>query len=83
VRVGELAAAHGLPLITVGDGARRIGEGYRAAGGASWEHAADRAAAVALVRAFMAQGPGTVLVKASRSAALDQVVRGLLDGGQP
>jgi UDP-N-acetylmuramoyl-tripeptide--D-alanyl-D-alanine ligase len=81
-RVGELAARHGLPLITVGDEARRIGEGYRAAGGSTWSHAADRPGAVALVRAVLAAGPSTVLVKASRSAALDQVVRGLFEGAQ-
>jgi UDP-N-acetylmuramyl pentapeptide synthase len=79
-RVGAIAAGHGLPLITVGDAAQRIGEGYCAAGGNSWSHAADRAAAVALVRSLLAQGPSTVLVKASRSAALDQVVRGLFEG---
>jgi UDP-N-acetylmuramoyl-tripeptide--D-alanyl-D-alanine ligase len=81
-RVGELAAHHGLPLITVGDGARRIGEGYRSAGGSTWSHAADRSGAVALVRAVLANGPSTVLVKASRSSALDQVVRGLFEGVQ-
>jgi UDP-N-acetylmuramoyl-tripeptide--D-alanyl-D-alanine ligase len=79
-RVGALAAGHGLPLITVGDAAQRIGEGYRAAGGNAWSHATDRASAVALVRSVLAQGPSTVLVKASRSAALDQVVRGLFEG---
>ena len=82
LRVGALAAGHGLPLITVGDAAQRIGEGYRAAGGNAWNHATDRAKAVALVRGILAQGPSTVLVKASRSAALDQVVRGLFDGVQ-
>ncbi len=81
-RVGALAAGHGLPLITVGDAAKGIGEGYRAAGGNAWNHATDHAGAVALVRGVLAQGPSIVLVKASRSAALDQVVRGLLDGGQ-
>lgn len=83
VRVGALAAQYGLPLITVGEAAERIGEGYRAAGGSAWNHAADRAHAVTLVRRILAQGPSTVLVKASRSSALDQVVRGLFDGAQP
>ncbi|MBA3697272.1 MAG: UDP-N-acetylmuramoyl-tripeptide--D-alanyl-D-alanine ligase [Planctomycetes bacterium] len=81
-RVGALAASHGLPLITVGAAAQRIGEGYRSAGGSAWNHASDHAGAVALVRGVLAQGPSTVLVKASRSAALDQVVRGLLEGVQ-
>lgn len=82
-RVGALAAEHGLPLITVGEAAHRIGDGYRTAGGTVWNHAPDRAGALALVRKVLAQGPSTVLVKASRSAALDQVVRGLLEGVQP
>jgi len=81
-RVGALAAGHGLPLITIGDAAQRIGEAYRAAGGNAWSHATDHAAAVALVRDALTQGPSTVLVKASRSAALDQVVRGLFEGTQ-
>ena len=81
-RVGALVAELAVPLITVGDGAKVIGEGYRAAGGTTWTHALDRDGAVALVRGILARGPGTVLVKASRAAALDQVVRGLFEGGE-
>jgi UDP-N-acetylmuramoyl-tripeptide--D-alanyl-D-alanine ligase len=80
VQVGALAARLGLPLITVGDSALPIGEGYRGAGGTMWQHASDRAAAVELVRRSLLEGPTTVLVKASRSAGLEHVVRGLLEG---
>jgi UDP-N-acetylmuramoyl-tripeptide--D-alanyl-D-alanine ligase len=80
VRLGAQVAAHGLPLVTVGAAARGIGDGYQAAGGTHWQHADDHAAAVVVVRAALAAGPTSVLVKASRSAALDQVVRALLEG---
>ena len=72
-----------LPLITIGDAAVRIGDGYRSAGGTAWQHVADREAALGLVRRMLENGPTTVLVKASRSAGLDQVVRGLLEGVTP
>jgi UDP-N-acetylmuramoyl-tripeptide--D-alanyl-D-alanine ligase len=79
-QVGAFAAKLGVPLITVGDAARGIASGYQAAGGPSVQQAADRPAAVALVRAALGRGATTILVKASRSAGLEQVVRGLLDG---
>ena len=80
VQVGALAARLGLPLITVGDSALPIGEGYRGAGATMWQHASDRAVAVELVRRSLLEEPTTVLVKASRSAGLEHVVRGLLEG---
>ncbi len=82
-QVGERAAHLQLPLITIGDAAVHIGDGYRSAGGTAWQHVADREAALGLVRRMLASGPTTVLVKASRSAGLDQVVRGLLEGVTP
>ena len=80
VQVGALAAQLRVPLITVGDSASRMGDGYRGAGGTKLSHAADRATAVELVRRALLEGPTTVLVKASRSAGLEHVVRGLLEG---
>lgn len=79
-QVGAFAAKLGLPLITVGEGARGIADGYQAAGGPAVHQVADRAAAVTMVRSMLGRGATTVLVKASRSAGLEQVVRGLLDG---
>ena len=80
VQVGALAAQLGVPLITVGDSALRMGDGYRGAGGTKLSHASDRATAIELVRRALLEGPTTVLVKASRSAGLEHVVRGLLEG---
>lgn len=83
VDLGALAARLGLPLITIGDSARPIGDGYVSAGGTTWQHAADRTAALGLVRRALTQAPTTVLIKASRAAGLEQVVRGLLEGVAP
>ncbi len=80
LQLGALAARLGLPLITIGDTAMPIGQGFLSAGGTAWQHAGDRTAAIGLVRRILAQAPTTVLVKASRSAGLEQVVRGLLEG---
>lgn len=79
-RVGVEAALRRLPLITVGEPARPIGEGYRAAGGPDHEHHDGREAAVAAVVRRCAAGATTVLVKASRSARLEAVVDGVVRG---
>lgn len=76
-QVGRLAASLGVSLLSVGAGAKPIAEGYLATGGRDHEHATDHAEAVAAVLARMRTGPLAVLVKASRSAGLDQVVRGV------
>jgi UDP-N-acetylmuramoyl-tripeptide--D-alanyl-D-alanine ligase len=78
--VGALAASLGVSLITVGIGARLIGEGYRAAHGPSHQHADDRVEAQTMVRAQLVAAPQTVLFKASRSAGLETLVRALLEG---
>jgi UDP-N-acetylmuramoyl-tripeptide--D-alanyl-D-alanine ligase len=74
-QVGAACAAAGLPLIVVGDAARGMLDGY----GPGARFAGDCAAATALVRAEAAgPDPLTVLVKASRSAALERIVDALL-----
>lgn len=83
-QVGERAARLGLPLFAVA--APAIAAGYRAAGGVACQEVADPAAAVtALTAPGMLCHPTTILAKASRSAALERVVAGLLHelGGQP
>lgn len=77
-QVGVEAARLGLPVIAVGSGAAPIAESCRAAGGAEAEEVADVAAAVAAIRSHLALGPTTVLIKASRSAALEWVVQALI-----
>jgi UDP-N-acetylmuramoyl-tripeptide--D-alanyl-D-alanine ligase len=77
-QVGCEAARLGLPLITVGPQAAVMAASCRAAGGAEAEEVADVAAAVALIREHLALGPTTVLIKASRSAALEWVVQALI-----
>ncbi len=77
-RVGAETARLGLPLIAVGAGAFALGAGYRAANGTWLREAADATAAAALAAAWLAEGPTTVLVKASRSARLEIVVQILL-----
>ncbi|MBA3938293.1 MAG: phosphotransferase [Planctomycetes bacterium] len=64
-----------------GDAARRqeLSDAYRAAGGPDGEHAADREAALPLIARRLAAGATTILVKASRSAGLETVVRALVD----
>jgi len=78
-QVGAAAARHELPLVTIGAGARTIGGAFRAAGGIDHDHFDDIAAALAAIRQRLQNGPTTVLIKASRSAGLDQVVTGLLE----
>jgi UDP-N-acetylmuramoyl-tripeptide--D-alanyl-D-alanine ligase len=82
-QVGAAAARLALPLISVGPGAEPIGEGYRAAGGTDHQHAADRTAAVGLVQRRLRAGDTAVLVKASRSAGLELVVRSLIEAATP
>ena len=74
-QVGAEAARLGLPLITVR--APEMATGYRAAGGSRLVEAADHLAATAAVRAQLAH-PTTILIKASRSQALERVVEALL-----
>lgn len=74
-QVGAEAARLGLPLVVVGDEAAPIADAYRATGGTDVEIVSDHAAAVVAIRRRLAQGVTTVLVKASRSARLDSVVR--------
>lgn len=76
-RVGAVAARHGLALLTVGDQAHAIADGYLAAGGRDQEHAVDCPTAISLVLDRMRIGPTAVLVKASRSAGMEQIVSGL------
>ncbi|MFM2090370.1 MAG: hypothetical protein RLZZ127_859 [Planctomycetota bacterium] len=74
-QVGAAAAAAGVPLIVVGEAARGMLDGH----GPGARFVPDCAAAAALVRAESAGAePLTVLVKASRSAALERVVDALL-----
>ena len=82
-RVGAEAARLGLPLIAVGPLAVDIIAGYRAAGGSACQVAATRDEALALVRQRLAISPVTVLVKASRSAGLEQLVKALEAGAAP
>lgn len=77
-QVGVEAARLGLPLIAIGAEAAVIAESCRAAGGIHAEEVADVAAAVAVIRSHLAFGPTTVLIKASRSAALERVVQALI-----
>ena len=81
-QVGQDAAQHHLPLITVGAAARSIGTAYRAAGGTELEHHDDRAtAAIAVSQRLGSAAATTVLVKASRSAGLEQIVAQLVKSG--
>jgi len=82
-QVGHDAAGHRVPLITVGAAARSIGTAYRAAGGTEHEHYDDRtAAALAVAQRLQAAAVATtVLVKASRSAGLEQIVAHLVKSG--
>lgn len=68
LKVGRLAAARGLHVIAVGDGAEGIAEG---AGNA--EHFPDGAAAAAWLIGHVKAGD-VVLFKASRSAAIERVM---------
>ena len=74
-QVGAEAARLGLPLITVR--APEMAAGFRAAGGQDLVEAADHAAATAAVRTRLSH-PTTILIKASRSQALERVVEALL-----
>jgi UDP-N-acetylmuramoyl-tripeptide--D-alanyl-D-alanine ligase len=82
-RVGAEAARLGLPLIAVGPLAAGIAAGYRAEGGAECREVASRDEALVLVRQRLAAGPTTVLVKASRSAGLDLLVKSIEAGAAP
>jgi UDP-N-acetylmuramoyl-tripeptide--D-alanyl-D-alanine ligase len=79
-RAGAAAAAIVDRLVVIGDGARGIGRGARAAGLAKEQVAevADRAAALDQLLASLAPGD-VVLVKASRGIALDLLVDDLRD----
>jgi len=83
--VGVEAARLALPLVVVGAAARAMADAYVAAGGPSCTLVPDHAAAIALILAEIRQGPLTILVKASRSSALDRVVEAVIsaqrDGG--
>jgi UDP-N-acetylmuramoyl-tripeptide--D-alanyl-D-alanine ligase len=72
--VGAAAARLGLPVIAVGPLAAGIAAACPGA-----LHVVDAAAAVAAARTRLA-APTAILVKASRSAALERVVNGLLEG---
>ncbi len=76
--VGEEAARLRLPIVVVGGAAAPIAEAYRAAGGPSCLLAGGPAEVVAALGPFLATAPSTVLVKASRSAALERVVEALI-----
>jgi UDP-N-acetylmuramoyl-tripeptide--D-alanyl-D-alanine ligase len=83
--VGAEAARLGLQLVVVGARAEPIASACQAGGG-SCELVADRPAAVRAVVRWLDGGPGTVLVKGSRVAGLEQVVAALLGrqiGGEP
>ena len=79
-RVGEAAASLADQLIVVGEGAAALAEGALAAGlpAGRVHRVADREAALALLLAELRDGD-TVLVKASRGAALDVLVERLVD----
>lgn len=76
-QVGAEAARLGLALVTVGEAARAIAQGYTAQGGRDLEHTDDVTAAARHLGERMVVGPTTVLVKASRSAGLERVVADL------
>jgi UDP-N-acetylmuramoyl-tripeptide--D-alanyl-D-alanine ligase len=76
-QVGVEVAHLGLPLLTIGERARLIGEGYLASGGKRHLHADSHTEGIARIVAECASEPTTILVKASRSSGLDQVVKGL------
>jgi UDP-N-acetylmuramoyl-tripeptide--D-alanyl-D-alanine ligase len=78
-RVGRHTAAVAQRLVVVGEAAQRIAEGAVAAGldGAAVDVVADRDAALALLLGELRDGD-TVLVKASRGAALDVLVERLV-----
>ena len=78
-RVGAEVARLGLALITVGPGGTLIGQAFCLAGGRDYEHCIDADAATAVVLHRLTVGPRKVLIKASRAAQLDQVVRSLQD----
>ncbi len=85
-RVGEEAARLSLPLIAVGAGATELFAAYRAHGGPDGSLVPDIAAAIEETKRRLRAGATTVLVKASRSAGLDALVRGLMTeqpGGAP
>ena len=76
--VGIEAARLALPLVVVGAAAQALADAYVSAGGPSCTVVPDHAAAIALILFEIRQGPLTILVKASRSSALDRVVDGVL-----
>lgn len=86
-QVGATAKRLGIPLLVVaGRGAlagfeRHLVEGYGAGYGESCTVVADRDAAIATARQRLAAGATTVLVKASRSQALETVVAALCQQG--
>jgi UDP-N-acetylmuramoyl-tripeptide--D-alanyl-D-alanine ligase len=81
--VGRLAAAAGVDLlVTVGEGARAIADGFASVRSDTLPIvAAGRDEALARVRENVAAGD-VVLVKASRGAALEKIADGLLQEGE-
>jgi UDP-N-acetylmuramoyl-tripeptide--D-alanyl-D-alanine ligase len=81
--VGRLAAEAGVDvLVTVGEGARPIAEGFASVRpDAVPVVTAGRDEALARVRENVAAGD-VVLVKASRGAALEKIADGLLEEGE-
>jgi len=77
--LGAYAASHGVELLlVVGDGATQIGRGAREHGLAAVQQCATAHEAAATLQTQMASGDA-VLVKASRSAGLEQVVAVLVE----
>jgi UDP-N-acetylmuramoyl-tripeptide--D-alanyl-D-alanine ligase len=82
-RVGVAAAAVADRLVVVGDGAREIAEGALASGleRSQLDVVADRESALQSLLRTLRDGD-TILVKASRGAALDLLVDGLVLAGR-
>ena len=77
--VGRQAAEFGVPLLTIGAGAKAIGAGYLETGARDYEHADSIEDALPIILQRLRIGPHSILVKASRAAGLERVVHGLLD----
>jgi UDP-N-acetylmuramoyl-tripeptide--D-alanyl-D-alanine ligase len=76
--VGIEAARLGLPVIVVGPQAQPLADAYVQAGGVSCQRADTAEEATRMALADLKNGPCSVLVKASRSSALDRVVTALI-----
>ena len=77
--VGQQCAALGLPLLTVGEQACGIGNGYTATGACDYTHVDNIEEAVAFILKRFTIGAHAVLVKASRSAGLEAIVHALAE----